>query len=262
MRDNEIFGLLVATNPVPDPDGLDLPLALADFGERSKEMQTKLEELKPIETPRRRWIPALAAAVVVILVGVSIAVFTNNSEPAAAGGETSPVATALSFIAARDAWDGETVRSLVATDAVINGFVATADEYLTIDEFERATGWRFLEPNCTEGGSGAIGVRVLCTYTMENAWSQALGVGPFTGSNFDFVIAAGQIQELTHTFDFTQFSPQVWEVFFAWVSDSHLQDVVVMYDFSVSTDVPRRTPEAIALWEQYTDEFVEAQSGS
>jgi hypothetical protein len=34
---------------------------------------------------------------------------------------------------------------------------------------------------------------VTCTYTAENAWSIALGVGPFTGSRFELSVADAQI---------------------------------------------------------------------
>jgi hypothetical protein len=102
---------------------------------------------------------------------------------------------------------------------------------------------------------------VTCTYTMENSWSQALGVGPFTGSNFEFVIVDGQIQEIKHDFVFGAFSPQVWEVFKGWVRDNYPDDINVMYDLG-DVDVPIKTPEALALWEQRTAEFVASLDNS
>jgi len=94
---------------------------------------------------------------------------------------------------------------------------------------------------------------------VENAWSHALGVGPFAGSSIYFTIADGQITELSNTFNTARFSPQVWEPFVGWVSDIHPADIDVM--FSAERDLtsdPNLTPESIALWEQYTDEFVES----
>ena len=101
-----------------------------------------------------------------------------------------------------------------------------------------------------------------CSYTMENAWSQALGVGPFTGSTFEFVIADGQIQQIIHYFDFNLFAPQVFEVWVAWLNDTHPDDVDVMYDFTDGVATIHSTPEALALQEQYTNEFVESQTNS
>ena len=73
MRDEEIFGLLVETNPVADPDGLDSPLALADFGRRSgTDMQTQ-ERTRPLPTMKRRTTEVAAAAfLVVIAAGVGL----------------------------------------------------------------------------------------------------------------------------------------------------------------------------------------------
>ena len=154
-------------------------------------------------------------------------------------------------------WDGATVRSLVAPDAVIDDLaVATADDYLANTEFDQAEGWRFLQPQCTATVVGPP-AEVTCSYTMEDAWSRALGVGPFTGSSFEFVIADGQIQQLTHNFDYSQYSAQVFEVFQEWLDNSHPGDADVIFATAPSGGAVRRiTPEVIALTEQRTAEFV------
>ena len=103
---------------------------------------------------------------------------------------------------------------------------------------------------------------VSCTYTMANAWSQALGVGPFTGSSFDITIADGQIQQVTSNFNTSGFSWQVWDVFTGWLRDTHPDDVDVMFERVGGNDVPLKNPEAIALWAQHTTEFVASQSNS
>ena len=175
--------------------------------------------------------------------------------------EFAAVRTAVDFVDARDRWDGDAVRALVADDAEIVGEnqVTTADEYLVNADFERVTGWRFLQPECTPTEVGSP-VDVTCSYVMENAWSLALGEGPFTGSSFQFVIDDGQIQQVTHYFDFNLFAPKVFEVWVAWLTDTHPDDVDVMYDFTGAVPVVHSTPEALALQEQYTNEFVESHS--
>ena len=148
----------------------------------------------------------------------------------------------------------------MADDAVINDLaVSTADDYLAGAEVEQATGWRYMEPYC-RATVGDPPVQVTCTYVMQNAWSQALGVGPFTGSSFYFVIDNGQIEQVNHGFDFSRFSSQVYNVFFEWVSDAHPGDVDVM--IADSSGNFRLTPEAIALFEQYTTEFVSSRNNS
>ena len=175
--------------------------------------------------------------------------------------EFKAVRTAVDFVEARDRWDGEAVRALVADDAEVSGEnqVTTADEYLVNAEFERVTGWRFLEPECTASEVDPP-IEVTCTYLMENAWSQALGEGPFTGSNFTFVIADDQIQQITHYFNFDLFAPQVFEVWVAWLTENHPDDVNVMYGFDGGIATVHSTPQALALQEQYTNEFVDSQA--
>ena len=116
-----------------------------------------------------------------------------------------------------------------------------------------------MQPECTAIVPGPP-IQVSCTYTMQNAWSEALGVGPFTGSNFRFVIANGQIQQVTHIFDFSEFDPQVFGVFQEWLTATHPGDVDVMFDSSSGNF--SLTPEAIALFEQHTTEFVASLNDS
>ena len=55
----------------------------------------------------------------------------------------------------------------------------------------------------------------------------------------------------------------MWDVVRKWVRDTHPEDLDVLY--TPEFDAPIRTPEAIALWEQYTKEFVasmEAEAGT
>jgi hypothetical protein len=178
---------------------------------------------------------------------------TTVARPAA---PEAAIALAKRFVEARDAWDGEGVRALVADDAVIDDFaVSNADDYLPKVELEQVTGWRYMQPECTAIVPSPP-IQVSCTYTMQNAWSEALGVGPFTGSNFTFVIADGQIQQVTHFFDFSEFDPQVYAFFQAWLTATHPNDVGVMYDGGVFS----LTPESIALFEDHTTEFAASRN--
>jgi len=214
----------------------------------------------------------VAACTILITVGIVVATRTTDDAdaPVAAGDDAvasgdaeQAIGVAQRFVEARDAWDGETVRSLVADDAVIDDFaVATVDDYVANSEFDQAIGWRYMQPQCTATAVGPP-VEVSCTYTMEDAWSRALGVGPYTGSSFEFVIADGEIQRVTHDFDFSQYSAQVFDVFGAWLDDAHpgAFDVIFSADRN-GTNMRRTTPEAIALVEQYTTEFVASVSDS
>jgi hypothetical protein len=177
--------------------------------------------------------------------------------------EFEPVGIATRFVQARDAWDSETVRSLLADDATIDDFAVTgADEYAASIELDRITGWRFLRPACAAPVVGPP-AGVICTYEMEDAWSRALGVGPYTGSSLQFVIADGHIQTVTHTFDYSDYSTEVFEVFWAWLKSEHPGDTAILFSMTSTGDAMRRlTPEAIALMEQRSAEFIASLDGS
>jgi hypothetical protein len=171
------------------------------------------------------------------------------------------VAPAMSFVEARDSWDGETVRSLVADDAVIDGdfTVAAADDYLVNADFERAFEWRFSQPKCTPTELGPP-AEVTCTYVMQNALTRALDVGPLTGSRFEFVIEDGRIEEVRHTFDTSRYSVEAFEVFVGWLDETHPGDGDVIFDTALDGSMSRNTsPEALALLEQRIPEFVASQ---
>lgn len=196
-------------------------------------------------------VPPASSAPATVNPPATVAPPTTVAPPAAPDPQEA-IALAQRFMEDLDAWNGEAVRALVTDDAVIDDFgVTTADDYLAGAEVDRATGWRYMQPECRAILPGPP-IQVSCTYTMQNAWSEALGVGPFTGSNYRFVIADGQIQQITNIVDFSEFDPQVFAVFQDWLTATHPDDVDVMFN---SSGV-RLTPEAIALFEQHTTEFV------
>lgn len=202
--------------------------------------------------PRRRWLPAGAAVAVLVAVGLFVSTVVNDDSSIGSDDVGEALALAQQFVAASDAWDGETVRSLLADDAAINGLiVSTVDEFPAAIEYFRATGQRQRLSQCIATGVDAP-IDVTCTYTFENAWSEALDVGPFTGSRYEFVIADGKIQESTRIFNASSFSPQVWSVFTQWLRENHPNDVDIM----IAGNVPQLTPAALALWQERTTEFV------
>lgn len=233
--------------------------------------------LQPAKQPDHRWrrVGLMAAAGIAVLATGTVLVLTTANDdadlqpaatvppatvpppatvaPPAAPDPQEAVGLAQRFVEARDSWDGEAVRALVADDALIDDHaVENADDYLRVAAVEQATGWRYLQPDCTATVSDAP-VEVTCTYTMENAWSQAIGVGPFTGSSFDFVVADGQIQQIAHHFNYTVFEPQVYAVFGRWLTATYPNDVEVMFNSNATF---RLTPESVALFEAHTTEFI------
>lgn len=214
------------------------------------------------EMPKSRLvIGGLAAASVVALVAVFAVVDVggddtpDRADAPAEQAPATPVETAQAFFEARAARDGEAVRALVADDAVIDEIAQSPDDYIALAEFDQATGRHERVDACNEVSPGPPS-EVICTYTFESAWSQALGVGPFSGSSTRMLIQEERIVELTQDFVTEEFEPQVWTVFRSWMRGNHSGDYGTIID-SGSFDIPRITPEAITLWEQYTAEFVE-----
>ncbi len=99
-------------------------------------------------------------------------------------------------------------------------------------------------------------VVVRCTLTHQNAWMRALGVDPRPGGSYQFVITDGKIEEVSS--EFIEF-PE-WDTFTRWVRTNHNTDLFVL--LADGCCVPNVTPEAIVLWELYTNEFVAELDGS
>jgi hypothetical protein len=252
-------------DPVPDPESfrrfvVDAAVFLDATRERNMEIQTELEA---VETPKasvpmwRKALPALVAAAVVILIGAAILLLARDTEPDVAD---TPQGMAVLFIEG----DADTAVGMLAPDAVVeHGIATTVEEYAAVREWQVVTGTFATVTGCSETPI-ASNVEVSCTYIHGNAWSEALGVGPFDGSQWVFVIADGQIQELNNTFDASEYSPQSNQVFRSWLGVNHPGVSVSMIDLATANQVPILTPESIALWEQYTEEFVAsvAESGT
>jgi len=279
---NQLLGNLRDANPIPHPDRLltdeaDARAFLATVQERRHGMANKTQpEVQPTEAPprptearpdseavisvvrgpRRRFVYGLAAAVAVLIVGTLtwIAFIDDGESPVAA-----PVDIGRSFIEAQDAWDAEAAIALFAPNKLATGFLTVVEEFPSYYAWLETLDWRYTAEECNQVAVGPP-VEVTCSYSYENAWTQALGVGPYSGSSMRFFIADGQIQQLNNTFiTNTGFSVQAWEVFTDWVSDTHPENLNVIIDLGIegrTADVPIVTPEALVLWEQYTNEFV------
>lgn len=203
-------------------------------------------------TPQRlRLGVALAAFAVVIAAGIGF-VLVRDSNTAAS---SSPVEIGESYINAIDEWDSEAALALLAPGAVmVNQLAESPTDIPAVFDFYRANDWRFTTSECQQSNESQPAV-VTCTYTHQNAWMRALGVDPRPGGSYQFVITDGRIEEVSGNFiDFPE-----WGTFTLWVRTNHNADYLVLVPDGCC--VPSVTPEAIVLWEQYTNEFVAEQDG-
>lgn len=203
-------------------------------------------------TPQRlRLGVALAAFAVVIAAGVGF-VLVRDSNTAAG---PSPVEVGESYINAIDEWDSEAALALLAPGAVMTGGLAESPTDIpAVFDYYRANDWRFTASECQQS-TVSEPVVVNCTYTHQNAWMRALGVDPRPAGFYEFVITDGKIEEVSgELIDFPE-----WDTFTAWVRTNNDADLFVLLD---GCCLPIVTPEAIVLWELYTNEFVAELDGS
>jgi hypothetical protein len=171
--------------------------------------------------------------------------------------ELAAIRIALEFLDARNAWDGQGVRALVADDADVADFAVEApDDYLAMAVLERTLRWQYLEPECTATLYGAV-AQVRCTYLMQNRLSRAAGTGPYRGSWMDFDIRDGLIQKVANTFDHSLYGTEVLVPFTEWLNTDHPGDRRVMFFVNDLGDVNRSlSPESLALWAKHLPEYV------
>lgn len=290
----------IADKATPSPTAFEA--IQARIASQGPEQETEIIVLQPDPKKTRRIsvrVMGAAAAVAVAVVGVTVVLLRSDdstsvrvadSTTTAAPSPTTAVSTTLApvtsvapttalvelslvpvaeaFIEARAAFDGEAVRSIVADDATISPdseWVSSPDEYLLLDDWERATGMTFLDVDCRDGSPG----RVRCTYSMETTMSRALDLGPYDDNSFVFEITDGLIQQVNHTRNVAEaglgeryYSDVYFIHFKPWVEANHPGDDAVMFntgdDGVFNSDAPFINSESIALWETYVEDFVDS----
>jgi hypothetical protein len=177
----------------------------------------------------------------------------TEAVPTTQASQLSPTEIGHAFIQARDAYDADTAEALFASDAEIHDdYMTSASEYHAHFAWHESADFEWRADQCSQTETGPP-AEVTCTYTMENAWTKALGVDPISGGTFHFVISDGLIQEITHTFNVVSVSP-IWNEFETWVRTNHPDDHQIMY--LQGGNAANWTPKSVALFDRYTDEFV------
>lgn len=207
----------------------------------------------------RVWLAAGALAAVVVLVG-SIAWVSRTAPGVDSASESiaTPVDVAMAFIEARDAHDLETTRTLLAPGAVINDTVRSLEGYEVEFQIDEILGWQLTVDQCVERSLGPP-VEIRCDYTHDTAWSRALGHESLPGGTFTFDIQDGQILKVTHFFNTGGLTDLAWKPFVWWVRDTHPDRFESVFTDNTGQAL-RRTPEALALLEELSSEFI-AQAG-
>lgn len=239
------------------------------------DIQTRPPEIELEDQKPRRWpMYTILVAAAVILIVVAVAVFDGSEESApidlvdqppaqeaSSDAPAAPLDIAARFFEARNARDAAAIEDLFSATPTIVDLVYDPTGYARVVEFERAVGWDYTLGDCNEvevaSDSGPTHTRMTCFFTWENDWSRALGVEPLAGNWFTFEIADGEIVALDYLMSDT-FVVRVRRPFRQWLEQNHPEDVERMIDPNGPVDFyPLMDPEAVALWERYTKEFVD-----
>jgi hypothetical protein len=264
MNDDRVFQLLAEINPVPDPDGLDSPIALADTEEMRGAMATiertereQTHAARSEGTSRKRGLAiASAAAAVVLIVGAGLWAFTGSSDTELA---STPAGLATTYLDARNNNDPEAALAVLSSNAAFDEvpIIADIDDLGPRFEWMSIRGIR-LDHTCTETAPGTVS-EVRCTYEGVERLNTALGQPPLAGS-FVFRINDGQIISVRHIFPIEVYSPNVFDVFVQWLDAEHPGAFDTIYRVEDDAAIGLTTPEALDLMDGYLEEF-EASRG-
>jgi hypothetical protein len=251
--EDQVAALFVKANPVPSLDLLD-PIELMDVdslrdrSERSREV-TEVETIQPSATQRkgRWWIPALATfAVIAVLVPVAM-----RAQLFDANRMTPSEEVAWAYVNALNAYDREGILELYAPDATADG-LDPAEVFESV-EFVGAIGWGYHDVACAEEPEAVTGgTAVACTMNIQSDWGRALALDPIA-ANVLIVVDDGQIVRSRETWPDDRPVNEAYDAFQTWVEENHPEDYETMYD---EVGMRRVDPTAVALFQQYTDEFV------
>lgn len=213
---------------------------------------TDIETIQPKKEERRRW-PRVALGLAIALIAVAALGFLVNRE----GGVASPESMGNAFMNALAEHDGDAALELLAEDARYKGLSPLSDLPLALD-LDRAIGEDFTNQGCEEVSTDADGTLVDCRFILESDVPRALGIEPVSVI-YTIRVDEGQI----HTVDRTccEDVPGVedsWITFRNWVKENHPDDMATMY---IGEGGAHYNPESIALFEQYTEEFVASLEG-
>jgi hypothetical protein len=173
------------------------------------------------------------------------------------------------FLAAFGAFDPEAATAYLAEDADLRELIdppAPANEKglsleLALLEAQRVQ----LTITWCQAAPFGSATSVVCGVDFHAIASDVLGLGPFTGSTFVFVVRDGEIVKAAGNPNFDQFASQMRAPFAEWVAATYPKDFHVMYEPGSVPPNPkgfgqvhaRLTEESIRLWEQHTREYVD-----
>jgi hypothetical protein len=190
---------------------------------------------------RASWPLILTGLLIAGAIVIAALVISNDTSAT-----TDPVDAAEQLITALDEHDAEAFRNLVSEDVTISGdWDLTLDNLETMLEFDRAVGFSYDLDACTEASPSLA----RCTYSVSNDLTTALGVGPYSGGLFQVRTENGEIAAVANIEENRDtIFEEAMQPFGAWLEERDPEAHQVM--------TGELSAEALALWEEYVDEFV------
>ena len=300
MNDTQILEQLAATDAYAP--AMEMPSdAWTDdvtFAEIERRISMQTQQTNPPVIPpsgwrHRGWLIAAAAFAAVIIIGAVIGLIATGRDevepvapPTTQAAPTTtaapptteapaPLEIAAAFVEALNNYDGAAMEALLSPGATIDGgLAAIPSDFPRVADYERALGTTFSLGECrqVDRAGASITVGVSCEYTFENDWSRALGIDlpqrlpeETPGNLYTFQIADGEITRLEARV--TQaFFTRVLLPFVEWLEQAHPDDVDLMFVVGPRApwpgNRPLMNPDALALWERYSKEFVDFVTAS
>jgi hypothetical protein len=214
---------------------------------------------------RRRWAaPAAAGVVAILILAGAVAILTGPRPTEDIAGPTAPdpadpVAVAEAYLTARDRYDAQAARSLLADEVQISkASFGELDELEPAFEALELYGFR-ISPFTCEPPDGAVrggeATRVACRYTLDSRL-QGIVDHPPIEATFRFTVEDGLITRMTDGFPFATFDPAVWSPWVRWLNAEHPGAFGELFVRRASGSVTfRLDPEALETASLYLDEY-------
>ena len=225
---------------------------------------------RPIARRRRVWM--VAAAIVAVLVG-ALAVATRSDDRRLAVSDNatpdgvSPVApfdssasstqpdsraVARQFVESYGSWPWklDDALALAAPGADLSGLTGrtgTERDLASYTAWLEAVGFQQTLGRCGIAHSSADAILYRCPFDFHSLGSDALELGPYTGSYYDVTVADGKVVNASVHWNLDDFSPNVWEPFADWMAAEYPGDIAAMYT-NDDLDEAKTTRESITLW--------------
>jgi hypothetical protein len=160
-------------------------------------------------------------------------------------------------------WNLEDALALTATGADLSGLTGrtgTERDLASYTAWLEAVGFQQTLGRCGIAHSSADAILYRCPFDFQLLGSDALELGPYTGSTYDVEVSFGKVVSASVDWNLDDFSPNVWEPFADWVAADYPGDLAAMYTDD-NLDEAKTTEESIALWRKHVRERTTLQTG-